>query len=293
MKSLVTLLLFACGLSAAPPKIEDSDFYKSAKAGIGKEQAPQPKTEVQLPAIDIPPQLITSGTTTTTGGEKKRLLLTKDFQYKFQSDEKVSVTIIPEGIAKWTMEEGPIKEKGFWADLPDAKEKSTKRFDKKYVYELTPIGVGEITLLVIPYGFKDDKEINMRTIDVMKRGPPSPTPDDDIHPTDIKTFRAIFVKESGTNLSPAQSAIPGAKAIREYLDAKTTKEGNTTGWREYDPQQVTTNEQPTMKALWEAAKSKITTIPCVIAETNGKVEIIPWPKDVADGLETLKKYGGK
>jgi hypothetical protein len=117
---------------------------------------------------------------------------------------------------------------------------------------------------------------------------PVPTP----IPEPVKSFRAIFVKESGQTLSSEQVAIPGAKEIRDFLNAKTTAEGNQPGWREYDPQQITDNEQPTMKALWGAVKPKLLPTPCLVIEVNGKATVMPFPATVAEAVETLKKHGG-
>lgn len=118
---------------------------------------------------------------------------------------------------------------------------------------------------------------------------PSPTPT----PEPVTSFRVIFVKESGATLSGEQAAIPGAKEIREYLEAKTTAESGQSGWREYDPEQVTANEQPTMKALWEAAKPKLIPPPCLVVEVNGKATVQPMPATIAETVATLKKAAGE
>lgn len=121
-----------------------------------------------------------------------------------------------------------------------------------------------------------------------------PTPVDPVTPpVVVKSFRVIFVKESGATLPAGQSSIPAAKAIRDYLAAKTTPEGGIQGWREYDPQSNVANEQPTMKALWAAVKPKITAVPCVVVEVNGKADIVPFPADAATALKLLKTYGGE
>ena len=127
-------------------------------------------------------------------------------------------------------------------------------------------------------------------IDVSPDNKPEPMPAP--VPEPVKSFRVIFVKESGQTLQGEQLAIPGAKEIRDYLTAKTTPEGNQPGWREYDPQQQTANEQPTMKALWEAAKPSLLPAPCLVVEVNGKATVMPFPKTVAEAVETLKKAGG-
>lgn len=134
-----------------------------------------------------------------------------------------------------------------------------------------------------------------RTIDVVLGPPIPPTPDPPKPPDPpdpVKSFRVILVKESGSTLSAEQTAIAGSKQVRDYLTSKTTPEGGLAGWREYDHQQNTTNEQSTLKALWVASKSSITKVPCMIVEVNGKAKIVDYPKNVAEAIKTLKDYGG-
>ena len=122
--------------------------------------------------------------------------------------------------------------------------------------------------------------------------PDQPVPVVPVDPEPVRSFRVIFVKESGQTLPAGQTAIPGSKDIREYLNAKTTKEGNQPGWREYDPQQNTTNEQPTMAALWEAVKPKLLPAPCLVIEVNGRATVMQFPANAAEAVATLKKAGG-
>ena len=123
--------------------------------------------------------------------------------------------------------------------------------------------------------------------DVSPGPAPSPTPEP------VKSFRVIFVKESGATLSGEQLAIPGAKDIREFLEAKTTQESDLPGWREFDPQQPTDNEQPTMKALWEAVKPKLIAPPCIVIEVNGHATVQAMPSTVAETVSLLKNAVGE
>jgi hypothetical protein len=132
-------------------------------------------------------------------------------------------------------------------------------------------------------------------IQILAAPRPPPTPDPPIDPPlpVTKSFRVIFVVESGVTLSAVQTAVASAKAVRDYCTAKTTPEGGLAGWRQYDPQVNTTNEHPNMKALWAAVKPKMTTVPCLVVEKDGKAEILPYPANAAEALTTLQTYGGK
>ncbi len=122
-------------------------------------------------------------------------------------------------------------------------------------------------------------------------GPKPPVPPGP-PPGPVTSFHVILVKESGSTLNADQTAISGAKSVRDYLTAKTTPESGLAGWREYDPQQNVANEKSSLKALWAAAKSSITTVPCLVVEVNGKVSVVPYPKNVTEAMNTLKAYGG-
>jgi hypothetical protein len=136
--------------------------------------------------------------------------------------------------------------------------------------------------------------------------PPGPTPpgpkppDPPAPPVPVTSFRVVFVYESGTNLTAAQSAVIYGKAVEAYLNATCTKEGNLPGWRRYDKDTDAANEQPTMRALWAAVKPALTTVPCVVIEVNGKADILAIDKPdgkggrvtltPAEALALLKKY---
>lgn len=121
--------------------------------------------------------------------------------------------------------------------------------------------------------------------------PPEPKPPDPKPPV-VTSFRVIWVYESGDTIPANQTAVMDAKAVRDYLNAKTTPAGGWAGWRQFDPQHEAANDTPIMKALWQSVKPHITTIPCMVVEVNGKAEIVPFPKTPAEAIATLRSYGG-
>lgn len=153
----------------------------------------------------------------------------------------------------------------------------------------------------VAWGVVDGKAKQLLSLSFLVGPAPPVTPVDPVTPVQppapvvVKEARVIFIKESGVTLNGPQSGIPSAKILRDYLTAKTTPEGGFAGWREYDPQQVPTNEQPAMVKLWAAVKPslKATDPPCVAVEVNGKAEIIPYEKDPAAMLAKLQTYLGK
>lgn len=187
----------------------------------------------------------------------------------------------------------------------DGKPETRVFDDSQFTYLIQGLKPCKTELILIPSGVMDRKAITRHTLTVSGVGPqPPPKPDDPIEPIEpdepepdeppapVKSFRVIFVKESGQTLPVAQSGIPGAKEIRDYLLAKTTREGGLAGWREFDPDQAAENDEPTMRALWAAVKPKLLPAPCMVIEVNGHATVMPFPADVADCMATLKKFGG-
>jgi hypothetical protein len=76
--------------------------------------------------------------------------------------------------------------------------------------------------------------------------------------------------------------------VRTYLDAKSK------GTRRFDKDVSAANEKDAdLKALWEAARPKVTTVPCIIVAIGGKADILPFPASEDEALAVLKKYGGE
>lgn len=215
--------------------------------------------------------------------------------YVIESSVPITVLSSPEEVVSVESSTGPIKVRGEFVDGNGKVEIRT--YNQPYVVFVSAIKSGNTELIIIPEGFKLKEDIVRQKLTVSGVGPnPPPTPDpvDPVDPTPVpvSTFRVIFVKESGQTLPIGQSAVPGAKSIRDYLATKTTPEGGLVGWREYDPDQLVVNEQPIMKSLWDTVKPKLLPTPCMVIEVNGKATLMPFPKSVDNCLETLKKYGG-
>ena len=209
----------------------------------------------------------------------------------------------PAGHVSVQPEAGPVKVRGKFVDGTGKTE--TRTFSSPHLYFINAVKAGKIELLIVPEGVQSEADVIRQTLTVMGLAPipppdpgpgpmpPGPTPQPEPTPGPVTTFRVIFVKESGSTLSAQQSSIPAAAEIRNYLNRKTTSEIAVPGWREYDPQQNVTNEQPNMKALWNAVKPNLQTFPCMVVEVNGRATIMPFPASVADAVQTLKKAGGE
>ena len=220
--------------------------------------------------------------------------LPADTLWVIESTRELIVLASPPGLVVVESESGGIPWK-IMAKFADGTGKIELRtYTAPYLYFIQAAAKGDAEILMIPSGVTTESDIVRQQLTVMGPRPP-PDPVDPVDPVDppepVESFRVIFVKESGATLSPEQTAIPAAKVIRDYLNAKTTKEDGQPGWREYDPQQTTANEQPTMSALWAAVKAKVETVPALVIEVNGHATVMPFPANVDEAMATLRKYG--
>ncbi len=224
--------------------------------------------------------------------------LTSDLLFFIDSDIPLLVLSSPAGMVNIVKETGTLRARGRFIDNPT--KTVTKVFNGKFIYQIEAAKTGLCELLVIP-SIDDEKKVIRRTLDVdAGEGPrpppipPGPIPPSPVPPTPVPvtSFRVIFAYESGTTLTAAQSGVLNGKAVEEYLRANTTPENNVAGFRRFDKDTDASKDQPTMAALWAAVKPKITAVPCMVVEVNGKADILPFPTSPADALATLKKYNG-
>lgn len=225
--------------------------------------------------------------------------LAADAWYVIESAVPLIVLHSPDGLVGVEEDAGPVRVRGVFADGTGATE--SRLYSAPHVYLVTAKKAGKTELVVVPVGVSTAADIVRQTLTVMGQGPqpppgpgptPEPEPDPVPKPEPVKSFRVIFVVESGDTLPAKQSAIAGAKSILDYLDKKTTKDDGRPGWREFDPDQTTANEPEVFQRLWESIKLKSWDTPCLAIEVNGKVDVLPYPSDTPSALATLKKYGG-
>lgn len=290
-------MLVLCGMAGAAERV-DPDYEPIDHSQL----KPAPEGQIRLPVL--PPGPTPTPPTPSPDPAPKppapaptdvTTLLADQF-FVIEADVPFFVLDSRTGFVSIAYDQGPIRLRGKFADGTGKVE--TRTYQSKYLATLEATQKGQVEILVVPAGATDAGVVIRRTLSVMGQSPqpppgPEPDPDDPpVPPGPVTSFRVIFVKESGATLPLGQSAIPGAKVIRDYLTSKTTPEGTFAGWREYDPDQVTTNEQPTMKALWESVKPKLLPSPCLVIEVNGRATVMAFPQTVDEAMRTLKQYGG-
>jgi hypothetical protein len=221
------------------------------------------------------------------------LKLTAEVYYVVESDAPVMILSSPQGIVNVSNDTGPIKLKGKFIDGDGKTE--TRTYKSKYVYTVEQASTGTVELLIFKVGEPDESKVKRVKLAVgdspMPPGPNPPGPNPP-GPAPVTSFHVVLVYESGSTLSAKQTGVLYSKAVADYLTSKTTPEGGLSGWRRYDRNVNTDSEQATMKALWDAVKPKVTAVPCLVVEVNGKADILPFPANEEEALAILKKAGG-
>jgi hypothetical protein len=221
-----------------------------------------------------------------------------DEWYVIESDGPLFVLTSPTGILEVESITGPMTFRGRFAG---GDKIETRTFSGPHLHLVTAIRPGRAEVIVIPQGVTDQSDIIRQVLTVSGQGPkpppdpePDPEPDDPTPPGPVTSFRVIWILESGDTINAAQTSIPGAKAVRDYLNAKTTRSPDgQPGWREYDPQQIMTNEPEVIQELWRQIKRKAWQAPCVAIEVNTHTIVLPFPANTAEALALLKRYGGE
>jgi hypothetical protein len=222
-------------------------------------------------------------------------VLPAEWLYVVDSDVELLAWAFPASGLTIHKEVGPMKVRGKF--VGGAGKIETKSFAGKQILIVTSTTTTtEATLMILPLGATKESDAIMKQF-VVTTSPDPPDPKPPV-PTPVTSFRVIFVTESATQLTAQQTAVSGAKSVRDYLNAKTTPDKMSNGqdwpgWREFDPQVTGANELPGIKGVWDAAKPKVTTVPCLVVQVNEKIDILPYPKNAAECLTTLQSYGGK
>lgn len=217
-------------------------------------------------------------------------VLAGDAQLVIASDEPFLLFDSPGGLVTIAKETGPLRIRGKFLDGSGKVE--TRSYAAKHIAIVTAgDGTGRVELIAAPVGLNDESKAERMVLDVNGARPPPVDPVDPVVPPGpVTSFHVIFVYESGDTLTAAQHSTIYAKSVSDWLTANTTKDGQFAGWRRYDKDADASSESEPFKGLWAAVKPKVTTVPCVVIERNGKADILPLPATPAEAVALFAKY---
>jgi len=142
--------------------------------------------------------------------------------YIIDSDVQLVVLSSPAGILTATEEKGPVKMRGEFVDKPG--KVSTRTFKGPWVYTVDVVATGRAELLVVPLGFKTEKDVLRRTLDA-NLGPrpppvppvppvPPPTPGPIPPPAPVKSGEWVIVVADDANQTVAQGQLLDGPTLR-------------------------------------------------------------------------------
>lgn len=252
---------------------------------------------IRLPAAPPAPKVEPPATKTEPGV----LTLKAGARYVVAAKVKCDLITFPDGLVEVEEKTGPRDWTAVFAD--GTGEPEDRNFPEPFLYALKakPGASGTLTLYVIPQGYKSRNEWKVATVNVQGgQGPippPKPKPDppkpDPPKPEPVTSFRVLFVVERMGNLTAAQNSVVHGVEVERFLEAKTMRTDGGRGWRRIDKDAPTDGDTPTMNALWRQTKPKLTAVPCVAVEVNGKVDIIPLEATPAAMVAKFKEYIGE
>lgn len=158
---LALLLLFSGSLAAAEPK------------GIVFPSPPTPTPTPQPPGSALP--------------------VSPDRFFVVQSDVDLIPVVSGVGKVKFTIEQGPIRVRGIFADGNGQYE--TRTLTAKTLVFVDPVSAGDAELLMIPVGVKDEASIARQRVTVLDgpRPPPGPGPNPEPEPKPGPTAKAVYM----------------------------------------------------------------------------------------------------
>lgn len=224
--------------------------------------------------------------------------LSPEVTYVVESDVECLVWLSRGGSVKVTKETGPLKYKAKFADGAGSVE--VRVFTGKYLYLFDAIKDGEDELIISPVGAKNESESKRVTFTVGQLPQPPPKPVDPVTPKPkpidppkpvVTTFRIIGVYDDAATMTAAQTSVLYGNVVEDWLTANCT--GGKDGWRRRAKNADGSNDAK-FAAMWTAAKTEVTAVPCWVVQVNDKVEIIPFEASQAEQVKKFSEYkGGK
>lgn len=255
----------------------DAALLLGAASDVPKPQPDWPT----LPAVpdNLPPKPVAPQPATVLKGSDL---------YVVQSDDPVQLLASPSGVVSITVEQGPIRLRGTFADGTGKTE--TRVYSKKQVFIVERVSPGAVELLRVPVGPVDVRLLSDGGEPPRPPGPNPvvpPVPPVEASPWDnAQGLRVMLVYPSlpGAITAKQQTIITGA-AVRDYVDAHCVKVGN-------DPQYFfwkTGEDVSGVAKQWQAAY-KLVEKGGVVVGNGPKWEKLAIPAGPDEFLALLAKY---
>jgi hypothetical protein len=117
---------------------------------------------------------------------------------------------------------------------------------------------------------------------------PKPDPKPDPTPSPAKVVRVVLVYESGATLSAKHFGVLYGRELEEYLAGRC----GASGWGRRDKDTDPAHDTSALKAVWAAGRGKVTSVPGLLMEADGRLDYQPLPLTAAAAIALVKKHAG-
>ena len=129
---------------------------------------------------------------------------------------------------------------------------ATRRISDPWIYSIEAQSPGNVTLVVVPYGFTDPSERQIVQLVVDGSGPipppgPGPSPPQPPQPADADLRVLLLVDQDAP---PAALQAVNSQAVRQWLDANCVQDAGRAEWRLWDRSAIESDGLDSAPAIW-------------------------------------------
>ena len=259
--------------------------------------ADAPKSDAPAPSIRLPQSKAPkSEPVAPAPAPGEPLALKAGARYVVAARTRCDVFLFPAGLAEVEEKSGPRDWTGVFAD--GAGEVEDRHYPEQFLYAIKarPGARGELTVLVVPRGYKDRSEVVQTTVRVEAGEgalpPPKPV-EPKVEPVPTGPLRVLFVYETSKPLTREQQGAIFSPAVEKYLDEKCAKDGKgAPEWKRFDKdQQFAASFNPTLKRLFaDSRDDAVKVMPAVVVAVGTRATVYPVTGE-AELLAVLRKHG--
>lgn len=174
----------------------------------------------------------------------------------------------------------------------------TRRISDPWIYSIEAQAPGNVTLVVVPYGFSDPSERQLVQLVVDGSGPhpppgPGPSPQPTPRPSDGDLRVMLLVDQDAP---PAALQAVNSQAVRQWLDANCVQEAGRAEWRLWDRSAIESDgldeAPPIWRKLWQDVRADLGDGPQAVIVCGTDATVIPIESQ-PQLLQALKQAKGQ
>ena len=175
---------------------------------------------------------------------------------------------------------------------------TTRRISDPWIYSIESQAPGNVTLVVVPYGFSDPAERQIVQLVVDGSGPipppgPGPSPPQPPQPADAD-LRVLLLLDQ--DAPPAALLAVNSQAVRQWLDANCVQDAGRAEWRLWDRSAIESDgldsAPPIWQKLWQDVRADLSDGPQAVIVRGTDATVIPIESQ-PQLLQALKQARGQ